>query len=211
MTGKMSEERPVRASANNIKRRALVIAAILAPLLTGNFIAGTALATPGNGVTSTPIADGVLPVPIRVKLAERPPHGPGRNSQFTALSHIGMDSNTVDSNTMEDGAGFGNGLDVSNISIVKNIVAPGGYFGWHQHSGPSWIVVTRGTLTFYYADDPSCAGQPVSAGGAYLDMGTHTHNARNETSQPVENYVVRMLPQGGAPRIDKPDPGVCPF
>jgi quercetin dioxygenase-like cupin family protein len=100
-------------------------------------------------------------------------------------------------------------VDVSNIAIVKNIVQPGGYFGWHQHSGPSWIVITQGTLTFYDADDPSCAGVPVSAGRAYFDAGNHTHNARNETDLPVENYVVRMLPAGGAPRIDMPDPGVC--
>jgi quercetin dioxygenase-like cupin family protein len=111
----------------------------------------------------------------------------------------------------QDG-GFGDGLDVSNIAIVKNIVDPGGYFGWHQHSGPSWIVMTQGTLTFYNADDPSCTGHPVSAGSAYFDPGDHTHNARNETNAPAENYVVRMLPAGGAPRIDvTPGPANCPF
>jgi quercetin dioxygenase-like cupin family protein len=107
--------------------------------------------------------------------------------------------------------GFGDGLDVSNVAIVKNIVAPGGSFGWHKHSGPSWIVVTQGTLTFYDGDDSTCTGHPVSAGSAYFDSGDHTHNARNETNAPAENYVVRTLPAGGAPRIEMPDPGVCPF
>jgi quercetin dioxygenase-like cupin family protein len=106
--------------------------------------------------------------------------------------------------------GFGDGLEVSNVSIVRNTVQPGGYFGWHQHGGPSWIVVTQGTLTFYDADDPSCGGHLVPAGSAFLDLGDHTHNARNETNAPVENYVVRMLPAGGATRIDMPHPGVCP-
>jgi quercetin dioxygenase-like cupin family protein len=107
--------------------------------------------------------------------------------------------------------GFANGLDVSNVAIVKNLVQPGGYFGWHQHGGPSWIVVTQGTLTFYSGDDATCTGHPVSAGDVYFDPGDHTHNARNETNQPAENYVVRMLPHAGATRVDKPDPGVCGF
>jgi quercetin dioxygenase-like cupin family protein len=136
------------------------------------------MATPGQGVSQTQIASGVLPEPVGMKLKH---HG-----------------------------GFGSGLDVSNVTIVKNVVQPGGYFGWHQHGGPSWIVVTVGTLTFYDTEDPTCAGHDVSAGNAYLDPGDHTHNARNNTNSPVENYVVRLLPEGGAPRIDMPHPGVCP-
>jgi hypothetical protein len=111
---------------------------------------------------------------------------------------------------IKDGGGFGDGLDISNLSIVRNVVQPGGYFGWHQHGGPSWIIVTQGTLTFYDGDDPTCTGHPVSAGSAYLDLGDHTHNARNEGTVPVENYVVRMLPAGAATRIDMPHPDVCP-
>jgi quercetin dioxygenase-like cupin family protein len=183
MISKMSEHRPVRATAQDIIRRALLIAvfigSVLALLLTGSFTAGTATATPAFRVSQTPIASGALPEPIRVKFKQ-------------------------------DEGGFGDGLDVSNIAIVKNIVQPGGYFGWHQHGGPSWIVVTQGTLTFYDTDDSTCPGHPVSAGSTYFDGGNHTHNARNETDQVAENYVVRMLPAGGAARIDMPDPGVCP-
>jgi quercetin dioxygenase-like cupin family protein len=181
------EETPVRATAQNTKRRlqaVLVCSALslFALLLASSFFAGTASATPPQGVSQTPIASGVLPDAVRAKF---------KRAQDT---------------------GFGDGLDVSNIQIVKNVVQPGGYFGWHQHSGPSWIVITQGTLTFYDADDPSCTGHPVSAGSVYFDPGDHTHNARNETGQVVENYVVRMLPQGGAPRIDvTPGPASCPF
>lgn len=181
MFGKLREARRVREAGRGIARRAVLIGAALA-LLTGSFLAGTAMATPGQGVSQTSIASGVLPEPVRMKL--------------------------------KDEAGFGDGIDVSNVSIVRNVVQPGGYFGWHQHGGPSWIVVTQGTLTFYDGDDPTCTGHPVSAGtagSAYLDLGDHTHNARNETNAPVENYVVRLLPAGGATRIDMPDPGVCPF
>jgi len=209
MSNKTNDEMPVGATAQTIKRRLFLIAAVFAPLLVSNFVVGTALATPGSGVTSTTIAGGTLPAPIRVKLAERHRHEPGKPGAPSEL--IALSLNSATTYAMDDERGFGDGIDVSNISIVKNVIAPGGYFGWHQHSGPSWIVVTQGTLTFYNADDPTCTGHRVEAGNAYLDMGNHTHNARNETDAPVENYVVRMLPAGGAVRIDMPDPGVCPF
>lgn len=179
MANKMAEEKVVRTTAPGVKVLVLMIGSALALLLSSSFLTGTALATPGLGVSQTPVASGALPEPVRMKLKGE--------------------------------EGFGDGLEVSNVAIVKNIVAPGGYFGWHQHGGPSWIVVTQGTLTFYDGDDPTCTGHAVSAGSAYLDLGDHTHNARNETNAPVENYVVRLLPAGGATRIDMPDPGVCPF
>ena len=182
MASNTSEERKRRGAAQGIKAFGLLIGSAIALLLASSFLAGTpgtAMATPGIGVSQTPVASGVLPEPVRMKLKGE--------------------------------EGFGDGLEVSNVSIVKNIVAPGGFFGWHQHGGPSWIVVTQGTLTFYDGDDPTCTGHPVSAGNAYLDMGDHTHNARNETTAPVENYVVRLLPAGGATRIDMPNPGSCPF
>jgi hypothetical protein len=187
MITKKSEDRPVRTTvtAQSIKRQVQAILicsgfALFALVLSSIALPGTASATPPSGVTQTPIASGVLAEPIRAKFKQ-------------------------------DAAGFGDGLDVSNIAIVRNTVQPRGYSGWHQHSGPSWIVVTQGTLTFFDADDPTCTGHPVSAGSTYFDPGNHTFNAMNESyDQVVVNYVVLMLPAGGAPRIDMPNPGVCP-
>jgi hypothetical protein len=180
MRNQTREEQPERAPGQRLQRAALWLGAAVALLLVSSFVARPAYATPGAGVSQTPIASGGLAAPVRMKL--------------------------------KDGAGFGDGVDVSTIAIVKNIVAPGGYFGWHQHGGPSWIVVTQGTLTFYDADDPTCPGHPVPAGSAFLDVGAHTHNARNETAAPAENYVVRMLPAGAPVRIDiSPGPASCHF
>jgi quercetin dioxygenase-like cupin family protein len=186
-TSQRIEERPAGAGGHNIKRRlrAVVVCSALALftlLLVGSFGAQTARATPSSGVSQTPIASGVLTDAIRLKWKQA------------------------------NDSGFGDGLDISNVAIVKNIVQPGGSFGWHQHGGPSWIVVTQGTLTFYDADDPRCAAYPVSAGHAFFDAGNHTHNARNLTDQVAENYVVRMLPSGATPRLDiTPAPANCPF
>ena len=107
---------------------------------------------------------------------------------------------------------FGNvKADVSKTTLIKYTIIPGGVFGWHQHGGPLWVMVVSGSLTFYDSDDASCTGKVYQAGSAFMDPGNHTHNARNEGSENLVIYVVFMLPEGGAPRIDAPDPGNCPF
>jgi quercetin dioxygenase-like cupin family protein len=176
---KTNEEISAQTIVRNIKRFALLAGVALALLLTSSFVAGTAMATRGNGVTGTPLASGVLPEPVRVKL--------------------------------KDEGGFGEGTLASSITTIKYTVQPGGYFGWHQHGGPVWAVIASGTLTLYDGDDPTCTGQAYPAGSAFLDSGSHTHNARNETNQLVEVVATFMLPAGGPIRIDMPDPGVCPF
>jgi hypothetical protein len=184
MDSKKNEERSVRTNAQNMTRGLLLIVPFVS-LAVVLLLASSF--TPGTAMATPGMS--VTQTPVASGVLAEPVTVKFKNGE----------------------GGFGNGLDVSNVAIVKNIVEPGGYFGWHQHSGPSWIVVTQGTLTFYDGDDSTCTGHPVSAGSAYFDSGDHTHNARNEGTVQVENYVVRTLPAGGAPRIDMPDPGVCPF
>jgi quercetin dioxygenase-like cupin family protein len=101
--------------------------------------------------------------------------------------------------------------DVTKITMIKQTFTPGGTTGWHQHGGPIWVVVASGTLTLYEGDDASCTGVVYTPGSAFMDPGDHTHLARNEGSENVVVYVTFMLPEGGAPRIDVPAPGNCPF
>lgn len=101
--------------------------------------------------------------------------------------------------------------DVSKATLIKYTIIPGGVFGWHQHGGPLWVMVVSGSLTFYDGADPSCTGTVYPAGSAFMDPGDHTHNARNEGSENLVIYVLFMLPEGAAPRIDAPSPGNCPF
>lgn len=101
--------------------------------------------------------------------------------------------------------------DVSTITVIKYTISPGGVFGWHQHGGPLWATVISGSLTFYHGDDPSCTGEVYSEGSVFMDPGNHTHNARNEGTENLVVIVTFMLPEGGAPRIDVPNPGNCPF
>jgi quercetin dioxygenase-like cupin family protein len=101
--------------------------------------------------------------------------------------------------------------DVSKITVIRYTIAPGGVFGWHQHGGPLWATVVSGNLTIYHGDDPTCTGEVYPAGSVFMDAGNHTHNARNEGSENLVVLVTFMLPEGGAARIDVPNPGNCPF
>ncbi len=101
--------------------------------------------------------------------------------------------------------------EISTISVFKYALEPGGTFGWHQHSGPVWAVITAGTFTLYSGDDPLCRPEVFPAGSAFLDPGDRTHIGMNEGAIPVEIYAAFMLPPGGPPRIDVPAPGNCPF
>lgn len=108
----------------------------------------------------------------------------------------------------KDGEGFGDGVAVERIQMTRFELAPGGTFGWHQHGGPVWVVVTQGTLTLHSGDE-GCAVKTVGPGGAFMDHGNNTHEAVNLGTEPVVVYATFMLPAGGAARVDVPDPGVC--
>ena len=104
------------------------------------------------------------------------------------------------------------GLD---IAVRTFTYAPGSFTGWHQHPGPVFIQVVKGTVNFYEADDPTCTPIVVDSGEAYLDLGEHAHIGRNETDQLAQDVTVLFGPPGIAPadfRIDvTPAPGNCPF
>lgn len=171
-----------KAGAREQPRRTPLYAALCCgAMVLGLTMAGPSLATSGAGVTPQVLALGDLPAPIRAK--------------FKA-----------------DGVGgFENGTDAARIVAIRYTVAPGGYFGWHRHGGPVWVVIAEGTLTLYGAEDPACPGTIHEAGSAFLDPGDHVHNARNEGATNVVVYATFMLPAGGQLRVDAPDPMVCHF
>jgi hypothetical protein len=99
-------------------------------------------------------------------------------------------------------------MDIAVQNIVFN---PGTQSGWHKHSGPVFIQVVSGTITFYESDDPTCTPIIRTAGQGYLDQGEHAHIARNEGVVPAQNIVTYFAPPGAPLRIDEPRPGNCPF
>lgn len=97
--------------------------------------------------------------------------------------------------------GSNTNLDVTQIRTYKITISPGGYTGWHQHGGPSTMIIASGALTYY---DTSCAGVVYSPGRSILDPGSDTHVLKNEGHVDVVAYLTVMLPAGGTLQIEVP-------
>ena len=99
----------------------------------------------------------------------------------------------------------------SHLYVLQNTVAPGGSFGWHNHTGPSLIIVMSGVATEYEGNDPTCTPRVHPAGSTFVDSGEATgHLVRNDGSVNLVVTVVRLVPEGAVQRIDLPNPGYCP-
>jgi hypothetical protein len=95
--------------------------------------------------------------------------------------------------------------------------------GWHTHPGPSFVIVTKGTVTVYDGDDPTCTPHVYKAGtpnNTFIDPGGgHVHIIRDEavdatTGEALEakTIAVQFIPAGAPRRIDTTQaPGNCPF
>ena len=81
-------------------------------------------------------------------------------------------------------------------AVVQNLVIePRGHTGWHSHPGPLMVVVSKGAVTLYDADDSTCSGHTYEAGEAFVDPGQdHAHIARNEGGTPAELWVTFLRP-----------------
>lgn len=124
----------------------------------------------------------------------------------SSLDQIDVKTNTDDHKVMIKTWGL------SDVYVVTNTVALGGYSGWHTHPGPSLVTVKSGTATFYDGDDPTCTPRVVQAGEAVVDIGGgHVHMVRNEGNVQLELVAFQIVPQGAVRRIDAPAPGNCTF
>ena len=102
--------------------------------------------------------------------------------------------------------------DPSDVYVVINTVAPGGYSGWHTHPGPSVVLVKTGAATVYDGDDPNCTAVTYPAGTGFIDPGDgHVHMVRNEGIEPLVTAAFQIIPTGEARRIDAASSGYCAF
>ena len=103
----------------------------------------------------------------------------------------------------------------SDLYVQQNTWQPGGSTGWHTHPGPSFIIVTQGSVTVYDSDDRACTPHVYTANTAdngFVDPGDgHVHVIRNESSAVAQTIAVQLIPEGATRREDAPDPGICPF
>ena len=95
-------------------------------------------------------------------------------------------------------------MGVSDIYVVRHVIAPGGDTGWHSTPGPSIVSVVAGEATKYVADDPE--GVVFTAGTAFTAPCDQTHIFRNEGTVNLELIAFQINPEGAPRRIDQPQP-----
>jgi hypothetical protein len=98
-----------------------------------------------------------------------------------------------------------------DVVVQRHDYLPGAHTGWHQHSGPIFITVTSGTLTFYEYNDPTCTPHIYTAGQGFVDTGDG-HIGYNRTNAPASDVAVAIAPVGAAFRteLSAPNP-YCGF
>jgi Cupin domain len=148
--------------------------------------AGSALATPPEGFTSTTTAQ-------------------GRFAAFDVSNYFISDKGKLWFSS-EKTKGNSDGY------FLINVWQAGGTTGWHTHPGHTLIIVTAGTITHYDGDDPNCTPHVYTTGMTFVDKGgTHVHIVRNEGDVEAQVIAFRLIPAGQPGRIDASDPGNCPF
>jgi quercetin dioxygenase-like cupin family protein len=143
--------------------------------------AGTVLATPPSGQTTTTLARAPLE-PLKVQAQSDP----------ADLWRLRLKTHGV-----------------SDAYVVGNtFAANGGTSGWHQHPGPSLIFVTAGTITSHMFDGHHCMQHEYTAGQAFVDPGgqENMHMIENNGSLEARTVVVQLIQSGAARRSDADDP-----
>jgi hypothetical protein len=93
----------------------------------------------------------------------------------------------------------------TDILQTHSIAGPSWTAGWHSHTGPVFVSVKSGALTFYQG---SCTGVTVTAPGVFVEEPGVPVLARNQsTTTNAEWFTTQVIPQGASGRID--EPGLC--
>ena len=95
-------------------------------------------------------------------------------------------------------------MGVSDIYVVRHVIAPGGDTGWYSTPGPSIISVVAGEVTAYAADNPQ--GVVFTAGTAFTAPCDQTHIFRNEGTVNLELIAFQINPEGAPRQIDEDAP-----
>ncbi|MFM5885698.1 MAG: cupin domain-containing protein [Novosphingobium sp.] len=94
--------------------------------------------------------------------------------------------------------------DTSTVGVDYLTIQPGGYSGWHTHTGITLITITSGQVTWY--DGSGCQPKTYHAGDSFVEPANHVHNVTNPFGNTATITAVQIRPQGTGPRIDAPAP-----
>jgi quercetin dioxygenase-like cupin family protein len=153
--------------------------ALLGVLAAVGVYAGTVLATPPSGQSTTTLAKAPFE-PFNLKAKSDPP-----GVWKARLKTKGT----------------------SDLYVIDNTFQPGGTSGWHSHPGPSFVFVVSGTITNTMKMHRHCMSQDYSAGTGFVDAGgDHLHMITNNGDVAARTIAVQFLPAGATRRIDEDDP-----
>jgi len=152
--------------------------AIVGILALVGIYAGTVLATPPSGQSTTTLARAPF-APIKLKA---------------------RDANIWRAKIKTKGT--------SDLYVIDNtFAANGGTSGWHSHPGPSLVFVVSGTITNYMVHGRHCMEEEYSAGQGFVDEGGDSvHKIVNNGTDPARTIAVQFLPAGATRRIDIDEP-----
>lgn len=140
--------------------------------------AGTVLATPPSGQSTTTLA----------------------RAPFAPLKLKARDADSWRAKIKTHGT--------SDLYVIDNTFAPnGGTSGWHSHPGPSLVFVVSGTITNYMAHGRHCMQEDYTAGQGFVDEGGDSvHKIVNNGAVAARTIAVQFLPAGATRRIDMDEP-----
>lgn len=89
--------------------------------------------------------------------------------------------------------------DPSNVVTTGVTVQPGAQIPWHTHSGPVFVTIAQGELT--YVSSEGCINRRYPTGTAFIDPGHgHVHSAVNSGKTETVFYAMFLeAPSGTAP------------
>lgn len=98
----------------------------------------------------------------------------------------------------------------TDVAMARVTINPGGSSGWHSHPGGAIVVVKEGAVTVYSSVGGRCQTATYSAGQAFIERPREVGDVRNTGTVAYVAYATfPRVPEGGAMRIDEPDPGTC--
>ena len=96
----------------------------------------------------------------------------------------------------------------SDVAMVRATLDPGGTTGWHDHPGPSVVILATGTLTISETEGRGCRVTRVSAakGQKAFFHPDDVHRFENKGTTVAEFYITYFAPTAAPLLIDVPDP-----
>jgi hypothetical protein len=125
------------------------------------------------------------------------PAGPAGGASATTLAD-GVTVNSVNVNTDPIKLRTKDQVEVFQVS---NTAISGWTSGWHEHTGPVFVNITAGSLTFYASD---CTKTTVTAGHGYIESPYDPILARNEGDVQAAWVTTQVIPVNASRRIDRP-------